>query len=184
MKTSLLQGVAAFFTAGFMGLTGCGPGEPGATEQELGTARAALSDGQVVRIVPAHSSKCFDVENGSTADGARIQQWDCWGAGQQSFLARWNSPDNSWRFIANHSGKCLDVREAGTANGTPLQQWSCGGGSNQYFRLEYVIGDEYRVRPVYINKCLDVSGYSVSNGAQVHLWDCNIGSNQLFRFVW
>jgi len=188
MKASLFAAPVSVFTLNLLVLSGCGPDEPNSawsegasTQEELGTSKAALEDGSWVKIVPAHSSKCLDVENASMNNGARVQQWDCWNGANQWFRAQMHSY-NSWSFVAGHSGKCLQVEGSANWNGANLQQSDCTGGPSQLFRLEYVIGVQYRMRPETSSRCLDVSNYSWSNGAQVVLWECNIGNNQLFSF--
>ena len=44
----------------------------------------ALGNGYF-RFVARHSGRCLDVPGSSTANGARLQQWDCNGTGAQSF---------------------------------------------------------------------------------------------------
>ncbi|WP_273543945.1 protein kinase domain-containing protein [Micromonospora fiedleri] len=65
-------------------------------------------------------SRCLDVANASTADGAVIQLTACNGGAAQRFTL------NGDRQLVNAlSGKCLDVTDWGTENGTPVQQWTC-----------------------------------------------------------
>lgn len=103
-------------------------------------------DGQVITLVPMESSgqyfeininstgKCVDVTNVGMENGARLQEWECLGAGQANQL--WDPTPISGQppyeaFIAKHSGKCMDVPGLSTANGTQLQQWECWWGGNQ-----------------------------------------------------
>lgn len=103
-------------------------------------------DGQVITLVPMDeagqyfeikinsSGKCVDVTGVSYENGARLQEWDCLGAGQANQL--WDPTPISGQlpyeaFIAKHSGKCMDVPGLSTANGTQLQQWDCWWGGNQ-----------------------------------------------------
>ena len=59
-------------------------------------------------------------------DGTRVQLWDCNGTGAQ----RWQA--TAARELVNpQSGKCLDATGVSSANGTPLQIWQCTGGANQ-----------------------------------------------------
>lgn len=70
--------------------------------------------------------KCLDVSGGSTANGARVQLWDCNGTGAQ----RWQA--TAARDLVNpQANKCLDATGVSSANGTPLQIWQCTGGANQ-----------------------------------------------------
>jgi Ricin-type beta-trefoil lectin domain-like len=103
-------------------------------------------DGQVMHLVPMEASgqyfqikinstgKCLDVLNGSTADGAWLQEYDCLGAGQtnQHFRVVPIAGQPPYEaFMARHSGKCLDVTGNSTVNGARIQQWGCHWGGNQ-----------------------------------------------------
>jgi hypothetical protein len=72
------------------------------------------------------SGKCLDVVGQSKANGAAVQEYDCWGGANQ----KWTFPsDGTIRSV--NSGKCLTVPDANTANGTALMQWDCGWGARQ-----------------------------------------------------
>jgi Ricin-type beta-trefoil lectin domain/Ricin-type beta-trefoil lectin domain-like len=95
--------------------------------------------GQVLTMVPFDNgsyfelkinstNKCIDVTNGSGADGAWLQQWECLGANQANQL--WQivpiaGQPNWFAALAKHSGKCMDVTGGSTADGPRIQQWSC-----------------------------------------------------------
>jgi len=73
------------------------------------------------------SRKCLEVLYYSTANGATVGQYDCYGGTNQKwYLNRSNG------LIANrHSGKCLEVYGFSTANFGRVVQWDCHGGPNQ-----------------------------------------------------
>jgi Ca2+-binding RTX toxin-like protein len=108
-------------------------------------------DGQVLTLVPMgggffelrinSSGRCVDVPAASLADGAKLQQWDCLGAGQANQL--WQvipiaGQDGWFAFGVKHSGKCLDVSAALTTNGVRLQQWGCLWSGNQQWRFQAI----------------------------------------------
>ncbi|MFB6941360.1 RICIN domain-containing protein [Streptomyces sp. NPDC060286] len=65
--------------------------------------------------------KCLDVTGGSTANGTRVQLYDCNGTGSQLW---WH--DN--RALRNPmSGKCLDVPSGDFSPGRDLQLYDCNG---------------------------------------------------------
>ena len=71
----------------------------------------------------------MDVAGAGTANGTRVQLYDCNGTNAQKWTV-------SGRTLVNTgSGKCLDVTGANSANGTPLQIWTCAGGTNQQWTL-------------------------------------------------
>ncbi len=103
-------------------------------------------DGQVITLVPIESEgqyfnvkinstgKCVDVTGVSYENGAKLQEWDCLGAGQ--YNQQWHIVPIAGQppyeaLIARHSGRCMDVPGLSTANGAWLQQWDCWWGGNQ-----------------------------------------------------
>ncbi|MFC1435730.1 ricin-type beta-trefoil lectin domain protein [Streptacidiphilus sp. N1-3] len=112
------------------------------------------------------SGKCLDVNTGSSANGTKVQIWDCNNTPAQAWTAH---SDGTLRAL----GKCLDATGGGTANGTPVELWDCNGGGNQVWQ-PYNGG--YR-NPVS-GRCLDDPASSTTNGTQLALWDCNGGANQ------
>lgn len=87
-----------------------------------------------------HSGKCLDVENGSTASGARVIQNTCNSASASQKLAldtvasAASSPlPRVLRF--QHSNLCLIVKNQGTASGTAIVQGTCPTTASQGFNL-------------------------------------------------
>ncbi len=78
---------------------------------------------------------CLDVAGAGTANGTKVQIWDCNGTNAQS----WNLVPISGNVYelhpANAPGSCLDVTGVSTTDGTQLQIWQCGGGANQRFAI-------------------------------------------------
>ncbi|GAA4066583.1 glycoside hydrolase family 64 protein [Nonomuraea soli] len=74
--------------------------------------------------------RCLDVVSGGTANGTKVQVWDCNGTGAQVWAPQ---ADGSLR--NPQSGRCLDSPGGATANGTRLQIWDCNGTGAQRFPL-------------------------------------------------
>jgi hypothetical protein len=72
----------------------------------------------------------MDVAAAGTANGTKVQLYDCNGTGAQ----QWSQGANG-SLISSNSGKCLDATGPSSADGTPLQIWSCSGGANQSWTL-------------------------------------------------
>src|SRR5256885_16212566 len=68
----------------------------------------------------------MDVSAGSTANGARVQLWDCNGTGAQQWTVT-----GAHDIVNPQANKCLDATGAASTDGTPLQIWDCTGGANQ-----------------------------------------------------
>jgi hypothetical protein len=116
-----------------------------------------------------NTSKCVDDNADSSANGTKVQMWDCNGGASQD----WTFPGNG---TIGLYGKCMDITGAGTANGTLVELWTCNGGANQQW--EALNGT--LVNPVS-GKCLDDPGFNTANGTQLEIWTCNGGSNQQWR---
>ncbi|HEY2673747.1 MAG TPA: ricin-type beta-trefoil lectin domain protein, partial [Rugosimonospora sp.] len=69
--------------------------------------------------------KCLDVAAAGTANGTKVQIYDCNGTAAQ----QWQH--SGTQLINTGSGKCLDATGPSSADGTPLQIWTCTGGANQ-----------------------------------------------------
>ena len=68
----------------------------------------------------------MDVTSAGTANGTKVQLYDCNGTGAQAWTV-WGQ-----RQPGQHgSGKCLDATGPSSADGTRLQIWTCAGSANQ-----------------------------------------------------
>lgn len=72
----------------------------------------------------------MDVTAAGTADGTKVQLYDCNGSAAQLWQR-----GNGDALVNPASGKCLDVTEMSTDNNARLQIWSCTGTANQQFHL-------------------------------------------------
>jgi streptogrisin C len=127
-------------------------------------------------IVNRHSGKCVDVPNAAASDGARLQQYDCWGGANQ--LWRFEDVGGGYhRIVSQSSGKCLDIDGASTANGARIIQWTCHSGTNQQWQLRDA-GGYVQLVARHSGKCLEVPGSSTANGTALQQYDCTSGANQ------
>ncbi|HEX6355347.1 endo-1,4-beta-xylanase [Actinophytocola sp.] len=126
--------------------------------------------GVAVRAVSAN--KCLDVPGQSTANGTRLQIWDCHGGINQQWIRQTSTQE-----LAVYSGdsrRCLDASGAGTSNGTTVIIWTCHGGGNQ----KWNVNANGTITNVQSGLCLEVTGSSTANGALAQLWSCGNGTNQ------
>jgi glucose/arabinose dehydrogenase len=125
--------------------TGAGVGTPGA---RVGEVRAL--------------GHCADVAGSGTADGTKVQIYDCNGSGAQ----RWTLPgDGTIRAL----GKCMDVQSSGTANGTKIHLWTCNGTGAQQWQAQ----PNGALRNPQSGRCLDIPASNTTNGTQLQIYDCN-----------
>ena len=117
-----------------------------------------------------NSAKCVDNNNGSGANGNKVQMWDCDGF----------APAQNWTVNTNGTltidGGCLDITGANFSNGTLVELWTCNGGSNQQWQA--VNGQ--LVNPAS-GKCLDDPASITTNGTQLQIWSCSGAANQQWR---
>lgn len=125
-----------------------------------------------VRIV-TFVDKCFDVQDASPANSARIIQFTCTGGYNQDFTFDGHE-------IRTFAKKCLDVQDGSSANSARIIQFGCTGGTNQHFFRRDVGDGEIEIRTGY-GKCLDVQNGSSANSAQIIQFTCTGAYNQRFR---
>ena len=73
---------------------------------------------------------CMSVLEGSTADGAAIDVYQCNGSASQ----QWHL-STAGDLVNVKADKCIDVTDFSSADGARLQLWDCAGSSNQQWRL-------------------------------------------------
>jgi hypothetical protein len=117
-----------------------------------------------------NSAKCVDNNNGSGANGNKVQMWDCDGNGAAQ---NWTVNTNGTLTI---DGGCMDITGANFSNGTKVELWTCNGGSNQQWQA--VNGQ--LVNPAS-GKCLDDPASLTTNGTQLQIWSCSGAANQQWR---
>ena len=139
-----------------------------AVQSELATAGYGTGSGGATGPITAgaNSAKCVDDNGLSTANGTKIQIWDCNGGTNQ----QWTVASNGTLQVF---GKCLDITGANYSNGTNIELWDCNGGANQQWQAS----NGTLVNPAS-GKCLDDPNFNTANGTQLDLWTCNGGGNQ------
>ncbi|WP_426502374.1 lectin [Dactylosporangium sp. McL0621] len=121
-----------------------------------------------VEVVGGQSGRCLDVSGQSTANGAQVQLYDCWGGANQRFTA------TASQQLQVYGNKCLDANGRGTTNGTSVIIWDCNGQTNQ----QWTVNADGTITGVQSGLCLDASGAATANGTKIVLWSCNGGANQ------
>jgi len=138
-----------------------------AVQAELNTVGYAQTSAPTGPITAGDdSAKCVDDNDLSSADGTKIQMWDCNGGANQ----QWTVESNGTLQVY---GKCMDITGANYGNGTNIELWTCNGGANQQWQAS----NGELVNPAS-GKCLDDPNFNTANGTQLDLWTCNGGSNQ------
>jgi len=126
---------------------------------------------------------CMDVEGGSEADGALVQQYTCNGSAAQ----RWKVTsvgNDVYELVSQASGKCLDVNGGSDASGAAVQQYTCNGSAAQHWVVDDRGGGKYRlIAQTGSGKCLDVRGGSAENATKLQQYSCNGSDAQSLVFA-
>ncbi|MFB8207671.1 MULTISPECIES: endo-1,4-beta-xylanase [unclassified Streptomyces] len=122
--------------------------------------------GQSGQLKGVGSGRCVEVPNSATADGTRVQLYDCGSGANQKWE---HTAAGELRVYGN---KCLDA--GGSGSGAGIQIYSCWGGDNQKWRLN----SDGTVVGVQSGLCLDAVGTGTANGTKIQLYSCGNGSNQ------
>ncbi|KUO16206.1 hypothetical protein AQJ91_36875 [Streptomyces dysideae] len=124
-----------------------------------------------------HSGKCADVVSSSTADGAAVQQWSCWGGDNQQWQVQ-SVGFGYYQIVARHSAKCLDVSSASTDDGAAIIQWTCHRHNNQQWELRDAGSGYVEIVARHSGKCLTVENASTADRARLIQRTCSGGQNQ------
>ncbi len=133
-------------------------------------------------IVNSRTGKVLDIANGSSADGAAIQQNALNGTLQQQWQITSIAADR-YAITNALTGKVLDVTGASISNGAVIQQWDYLGDGNQQWQLTPVDDVHYKIVNVSSGKALDVTGGSALNGAPIQQWDYVGDAQQMWVLV-
>jgi len=148
------------------------------TSAQTGNPSPTIPTGWV-NVISKNSQKCLDVSGMSTAYGATVWQWTCWGGDNQKF--QFVLVSGGYQIVNKNSGLTLDVwggAPNNASNGLPVKQSYWWAGPNQIFQLQTTSDGYFTIQPTNSGQCLDVAGASTSDGATVWQWSCTGGDNQ------
>ncbi|RYZ45207.1 MAG: chitinase, partial [Myxococcaceae bacterium] len=167
-------------------LGGCsGPEAPGESPEATGQVErpaivSTITEGDYV-IRSVMTNKCIDVASSSTADGAKVQQWDCNGTNAQKFHVA-PTTNGYFKIINVNSGKGLDVQGVSTAQNAIIHQWSYVGGANQQFRFVNRGGTQFSMHLRHTDMAVDLSWGSADNGTPLLQYPYGGTANQHWSF--
>ncbi len=134
-------------------------------------------------VVNQYTGKCLDVAAGSTADGAKIQQWACNGSAAQQWRLT-ATGTGAYQLISRASGKCADLSGWNTADGTYVNQWGCGTNqANQQWNVQSAGEGWVRIASVHSGKYMSLVNGSTADGAQIHVWPWVGNADQKWRLA-
>lgn len=126
------------------------------------------------KIRNVKSGKLLEVENGSTANNTKIQQWaDDGGTNQHWRLQPWGD-----YFIKAASGRYICVQGMGSTNGALIIQYDRENNPWFKWRFESVGDGNYKLSSLNaLTRVLSVVSGSTANAANTNLWDYNAANN-------
>ncbi|KUL65782.1 hypothetical protein ADL28_05285 [Streptomyces violaceusniger] len=134
------------------------------------------------RLRNKHSGKVLAVDEMSTANSARVVQFDNTPTGDHAW--QWIDRGDGWFLIRNgHSGKVLGVDRTSTANSAIVVQYEDNGTADHLWRKVDNGDGWFRVLNKNSQKVLGVDGMSTANSAQVVQYDDNGTDDHLWRLV-
>jgi hypothetical protein len=144
------------------------------------TLVASITEGDYV-IRSVATGKCIDISGSSTADGAKVQEWDCNGTFAQRFHIA-PTAGGYFKIINVNSGKGLDIKDVSTLENAVVQQWSYGGGANQQFRFVNRGGAQFSFHPRHTDMAVDLYYGRADNGTILLQYPYAGTTNQLWTF--
>ncbi|WNG47107.1 chitinase [Archangium minus] len=166
------------------GLGGCAADEMVAVEEtsqlESAAVVSSITEGDYV-IRSVMTNKCIDIASASTADGAKVQQYDCNNTNAQKFHISPTS-DGYWKIINVNSNKALDISENSTAQNAKVHQWTYVGGNNQQFRFVTRGNNQFSIHARHTDMVIDLYWGSAENGTEYVQYPYTGTANQLYTF--
>ncbi|WP_434389961.1 glycoside hydrolase family 19 protein [Melittangium boletus] len=166
------------------GLSGCAVEEMKAPEKVAQLESAAIvssvSAGTYV-IRSAQNNKCLDIANSGTADGTKLQLWDCNGTNAQKFAVSATS-DGYFKILNVNSNKAIDVKDVSYAQNAEIHQWSYVGGNNQQWKIVGRGNNQFSLHARHTDMVMDLLWGSANNGTGFVQYLYTGTANQLFTF--
>jgi hypothetical protein len=138
-----------------------------------------------------NSGKVWEVCDGSSGDGAQIQQASFTGGRSQRF--RFENRNNGAFMIIPHVGinpqvgvahsKVLDIAGEAHHDGALVIQYSRKDQDNQMFQVTSHDDGYFGITPRHSGKALQIHGESKDDGARVAQWHWHGGDHFEFRFI-
>ena len=128
----------------------------------------------------------LDVANGSSENGANIQQWEYNGCDAQKFKFV-STGDGYYYILTGASGysKCVDVDSGSSADGANIMQWEYWGGDMQKYRIVKQADGSYAIL-TNASGCtsgLDVYEWSTESGGNINQWNYWGGDCQKWNLI-
>jgi Ricin-type beta-trefoil lectin domain len=84
-------------------------------------------------VINYRTQKCMDFTNANSANGTRVQQWDCNGGNSEKWTPYWVNGAFQ-KYVNNATHKCLDVPNQ-TTDQVIMQEWGCFDGTDNVAQM-------------------------------------------------
>ncbi|MGN0370088.1 MAG: cellulase family glycosylhydrolase [Butyrivibrio sp.] len=187
LKSSL--GITGSSSVGYLALSAYNGGKiislsiASSGSSSSGSSSSSDSLEGVYYIKSYYSGLYLDIVNGSSSNGANLQQWSYNGCYAQKFELV--SAGDGYYYIytgASNYSKVIDVSGKSKADGANIIQYAYNGQSNQKFKITEVQDGVYAILTGITSgaSCLDVYGWSSSAGGNIAQWTYWGGACQLW----
>lgn len=142
---------------------------PASASAPTAIASPSLRDGEIVELWNYNSQHCLSVGAGSTAGGAGIIQWSCYGGAEQYWgLYPMPNSGGGYEIVNKNSGKCLADPASSPNAGVQLIQYGCDKGAEQTWYFDRNPDTSFaQMRNRASGLCAAVGASSTTPGAPV-----------------
>ncbi|OXA90059.1 hypothetical protein B0A66_13740 [Flavobacterium hercynium] len=147
---------------------------------KLDLIEVPIVSGGVYKLTHKGTNQCLDVSDGSTQQGANVQQY----TGNDTDAQRWvitKESDGFYKLTHKGTNQCLDVDNNSSQPGANVQQWSDLGTDAQRWKIELMSDGYFKLTHKGTNQCLDVANNSAEPGTNVHQWTDNNNDAQRWK---
>ena len=142
---------------------------------------SSFTTGQFI-FVNKNSGKYLDVYQGSTANGANIDQWDNTGYYGQIWTLQ-ATDSGYYNIVSAISGRVLDIAQSSTSAGAAVIQWTNYEGYSQQWMPVDAGGGYFKLINRNSGMALGIGGGSTSNGAAAIQWTNNGAVDQQWKMI-
>ena len=141
-----------------------------------------LEEGTYQIVSTINSNISFDIENGSSGEGAKIQLWDNVYAKQQKFTLEYVQ-DGYYRIKSELSGKYLGIENNNTSWGANIVQQNKNNLEIQLWKFERMQDGSYNIASKHSGISIDIPNWNCNNGVKLQIWGTNENATAQRFFV-
>lgn len=139
-----------------------------------------IVSGGIYRLTHKGTNQSLDVKDGSTQQGANVQQH----TKNETDAQRWiitKESDGFYKLTHRGTTQVLDVDNNSSQPGANVQQWNDLGTDAQRWKIELMSDGYFKLTHKNTNLCLDVVNNLAEPGTNVHQWTDNGNDAQRWK---